>query len=98
MLTAATLAVLFAPRVTLPSLAFLRYTINAEDPAGPFTVTVEKGHVVGATIAGRQLQSRQVRQNGASLELVDGTNVLSLRMTSEGGIRWNARKPITPPM
>ena len=98
LVTAATLAVLFAPRVTLPSLAFLRYTINAEDPAGPFTVTVEKGHVVGATIAGRQLQSRQVRQNGASLELVDGTNVLSLRMTSEGGIRWNARKPITPPM
>ena len=98
LVTAAALAVLFAPRVTLPSLAFLRYTINAEDPAGPFTLTVEKGRVVGASIAGRQLQPRQVRQNGPSLELVDRASVLSLRMTPEGGIRWNARKPIAPPM
>ena len=88
----ALVAILFAPRVSLPGTTFMRYTINAEDPAGPFTVTVERGRVVAATIGGRQLEPRRVRQKGASLELVDdNARVLSLQMTPGGGIKWNAR-------
>ena len=98
LVTAATVTILFAPRITLPSLAFLRYTISAEDPAGRFTVTVEKGRAVGATIAGQSLESRQLRQKGEILELTDRTSVLSLRMTPEGGIKWTARKPVASPM
>jgi hypothetical protein len=95
-LVAALLAIFFAPRVTLPSVAFFRYTITAEDPAGPFTVTLEKGRVVDATIGGRQLARRQVRQDGERLELVDHAAVLSLRLTPEGGISWNPRKQTAP--
>jgi len=94
----AMVAVAFAPRVTLPVIAFLRYTINAEDPAGHFTVTLEKGQVVGATVAGRALDQQEVRQNGASVQLLDRSGVLSLRMTPAGGIRWDARKPTVPGM
>ena len=93
---AAVVAVIFAPRVKLPVIAFLRYTINAEDPVGNFSVTLEKGRVVGATIAGRALDQQEVRQNGASVQLLDRSRVLSLRMTPAGGIRWDARKPTAP--
>jgi Zn-dependent protease with chaperone function len=88
-------AIIVAPRVILPAIAFQRYTIDAEDLAGRFTVTVEKGRVVGATIAGRSLDRRHVIQDGSLLALVDNdARVLSLRMTAEGGIRWEPRTPI----
>jgi hypothetical protein len=74
-----------------------RYTITGDDPGGRFTLIVEKGRVVGATIAGRALAPRQVIQRGAALELVDeNARVLSLRMTPEGGIRWSPRQPVNP--
>jgi len=95
---AAMVAVFYAPRVTLPVIGFLRYTIDAQDPAGHFTVTLEKGRVVGATIAGRALEQQEVRQNGASIQLLDRSGVLSLRMTPAGGIRWDARKSTVPGM
>jgi hypothetical protein len=55
-------------------------------------VTLDKGRIVGATMGGRQLDRRELRQNGSHLELVDRGSVLSLSMTPGGGIRWNARK------
>jgi beta-lactamase regulating signal transducer with metallopeptidase domain len=97
LLVACIAAILFAPRVSLPAIAFQRYTIDAGDRAGPFTVTIEKGRAVGATIAGQKLDSRQVRQNGAVLELIDNdARVLSLQLTAAGGIRWIPRRPIEP--
>ena len=74
----------------------MRYTINAVDPAGPFTVTLDKGRIVGATMGGRQLDRRELRQSGSNLELVEHDSVLSLSMTREGGIKWTARKRIGP--
>ncbi|MGH7605169.1 MAG: hypothetical protein ACRENK_14395 [Gemmatimonadaceae bacterium] len=59
-------------------------------------MTLERGRVVGATIGLHQLDARQVRQDGASLQLVDRATVLSLRMTPDGGIEWKARKPVVP--
>jgi len=93
---AGVLAILLAPRVTLPNIAFMRYTINAVDPAGPFTVTLDKGRIVGATMGGRRLDRRELRQSGSNLELVEHDSVLSLSMTREGGIKWTARKRIGP--
>ena len=85
--------VLLAPRVTLPDIAFLRYTINAQDPAGHFTLTVERGRVVGATIGGRLLPPAQVVQDGGAVKIIDPiTGVFSLRLTASGGIHWDPRK------
>lgn len=92
-IVAAALAIVVAPRLSVPAIAFMRYTINAEDPVGRFTVTVEKGSVVGATIGGRALAPAQIRQRGRVLELIDNAGVLSLRMMPDGGISWNGRKP-----
>ena len=91
---AASAAVLFAPRVRLPVIAFMRYTINGEDPAGPFTVILQNGRVVSATVAGRTLLPQQVRQSGSTVRLLDRSGVLSLQMTPGGGIKWDPRKPI----
>src|SRR5256714_9215439 len=41
-----------APKISLPEIAFQPYTINAEDPAGRFTLTVDKGRVIGGTVGG----------------------------------------------
>lgn len=92
-LLACAITLMFAPRVSLPTTAFLRYTVNAEDPAGRFTVTVERGRVISATIAGRELERRQLKQDGALVQLVDRSSVLKLRMTPQGGIKWTARTP-----
>jgi beta-lactamase regulating signal transducer with metallopeptidase domain len=94
---AAVAATVLAPSVRVPALTFMRYTINGEDPAGRFTITVEKGRVIGATLADRRLSPREVRQRGADLVLADGKAVpLSVRLTPQGGIRWNARAATTP--
>lgn len=86
-------AAMLAPSVTLPAIAFLRYTINAQDPAGRFTLTVERGRVVGATISGRTISPRQVRQDGPAVKIADpATGVFSLTLTPAGGIRWDARR------
>ena len=85
--------VVLAPTMTLPEIAFQRYTINAEDPAGRFTVTVEKGRVVGATISGRGLEPHQLIQQGRSLRIIDRqAGPFSVQLTPQGGIRWDARK------
>ncbi|MFN2571411.1 MAG: M56 family metallopeptidase, partial [Gemmatimonadales bacterium] len=96
---AGVLAVGLAPSVEIPALAFTRYTINAEDPAGRFSVTLEKGRVIGATLAGRHLSPREVRQRGVQLELADGNSApLSVRLTPQGGLRWSARPAANPTM
>ena len=81
-----------APRVSVPSTAFMRYTINAADDAGRFTLTVDKGKVVGATISGRALQTDQVIQRGRSVRIAAPSGIFSLQLTPSGGIRWASRK------
>jgi len=93
MLLVAAAALWLAPMVTLPGTAFLRYTVNAQDPVGRFSITMEKGRVVAATLGGRPLRSSEVRQNGATVRLLGGSQPLSLRVTPQGGIKWQARRP-----
>jgi Zn-dependent protease with chaperone function len=81
-----------APRLSLPEIAFQRYTINAEDPVGRFSLTVDKGRVIGGTVGGRALHPEQVIQQGSSLRIVDPAGDFSLHLTPNGGISWNARK------
>lgn len=83
---------LVAPRLSLPEIAFQRYTINAKDPVGGFTLTVEKGRVIGGAVGGRALQPQQVIQQGQSIRIVDPAGDFSLHFTPNGGITWNARK------
>lgn len=95
--TAGAVAVGLAPSMSVPALAFMRYTISAEDPAGRFTITLEKGKAIGATLAGRPLSPRAVRQRGAELELADGHSpALSVRLTPQGGLSWSPRAAATP--
>lgn len=84
---------LAAPKLLVPEIAFLRYTINAHDAVGRFSLTVDKGHVVGGTVSGRVLQPQQVIQHGRSLRIVDpSAGEFSLQLTPGGGISWKARK------
>jgi len=86
-------AMMLAPRVIVPAIAFMRYTINAQDPAGQFTLTVQKGKVIGATISGRALAARQVTQSGRAVKIVDpATGTFSLQLMPAGGVSWRARK------
>ena len=91
---ALTLLTAFAPRVE-PTLAPLGpYTVQAHDPAGPFTLTIHRGRVVSATIAGNPVPASGVRQRGLELELAQqGTSPFSLKLTPQGGIVWKARIP-----
>jgi hypothetical protein len=86
-------AFLAAPRLSLPEIAFLRYTINAQDPVGRFTLTVDKGRVIGGTVGAHVLQPQEVIQRGTSLRIVDpAAGEFSLHLTPSGGISWSARK------
>ena len=89
----------FAPRVPAPSPPEVSYTIHAQDPAGEFTLTLDRGRVIAATISGKRLPASRVRQHGRTLELIDDrAGRLALRLTASGGIRWNARPGTQPPL
>src|SRR2546423_112334 len=81
-----------APKLSLPEIAFQRYTINAEDPAGRFTPTVDKGRVIGGPSGGRALDRRQFIQHRRPLRRVDPAGDFSLHLTPTRGLSWKARK------
>jgi Zn-dependent protease with chaperone function len=92
-LAAGTIGVVLTPRLTLPAIAFQRYTIDAVDPAGRFTLTLDRGCVVDVTIAGHRLAPAQVEQRGMAVRISDtATATFSLRLTRDGGISWSPRK------
>jgi beta-lactamase regulating signal transducer with metallopeptidase domain len=69
------------------------YTVNAIDPAGEFTLSVENGRAVGATIAGSALPRQRIRQRGARVTLQADRpgETFSVRLVPSGGIEWPAR-------
>ena len=86
----------FAPRVHAPSPPQISYTIHAQDPAGEFTLTMDRGRVVAATISGKRVPESRLRQKGRRLELIDErARRLSVKLTASGGIRWSARPTTT---
>lgn len=69
------------------------YTAHAIDPAGEFTLSVENGRAVGATIAGIPLSSERLRQRGARVTLQADRpgETFSVRLLPSGGFEWPAR-------
>jgi Zn-dependent protease with chaperone function len=86
----------FAPRLHQAEAPAGPYVIRGRDPAGIFTLTVERGRVIGATLDGRPVPANRVRQRGSRLELGEGAAAFSLRLTPGGGITWQARAVPTP--
>lgn len=67
--------------------------VAARDPAGTFTLRVRQGRVVQASVDHRQLPREDIVQFGHRVTLVDAARapILSLRVTPQGRVQWNAR-------
>jgi xanthosine utilization system XapX-like protein len=72
--------------------------ITASDPAGPFTVELMGGRLVGATIGGQVVPASRIVQQGSSVSLfnADGRPELTLRVEAPGAIHWTPRPPRSP--
>ena len=82
----------FAPRLEHARAPAGPYVIRGRDPAGVFTLTIERGRLIGATLDGRPVPQGRLRQRGSRLELLgEDAAAFSLRLTPRGGITWQAR-------
>jgi len=89
----------FAPRLEHAEAPAGPYIIRGRDPAGVFTLTIERGRVIGATLDGRPVPPSRLRQRGSRLELFgEDASAFSLRLTPRGGITWQARPRRNPPL
>jgi len=84
---------LFGPRVGINQAPGGRYTITAFDDAGPFTVTLERGRVLAATMDGQPIPAPAITQVGPQVRIVDpaGRIPLELTLTARGGLAWKSR-------
>ncbi len=68
------------------------YTISAFDAAGPFTVTVEQGKVIGVSVDGVRLPFDHVQQTGGRVHVRDPRGAaLELKLNTSGGMSWQSR-------
>lgn len=68
--------------------------ISGSDPAGPFTLTLSDGQIVGATMNGIALPATRLTHTADSIRVLntDGTVSLALAFdVSKGSIAWAAR-------
>ena len=72
--------------------------IQATDPAGPFTVELVGGKLVGATIDGATVPPERIVQRGQEVTLLDpaGRSQLTLEVRAPGTIHWSPRLPRSP--
>lgn len=72
--------------------------IQANDPAGPFTVELVGGRLVSATIDGAAVPAERIVQRGRRVELVNpaGRPELTLEVRAPGTIHWSPRLPRSP--
>jgi Zn-dependent protease with chaperone function len=88
-----------APRVESAGGPRGPYTIHAKDPAGAFTLTIDRGRVIDATLDGRPVPRARLRQRGSRLDLIgEDASAFSLRLTARGGITWQPRARRSPPL
>lgn len=68
-------------------------TIAASDPAGPFTLRLQRGVVQAATVDGAPIPRSRIRQTGDSLRVLDrgGAVLLAVAIDPRGAIRWAPR-------
>ena len=89
----------FAPRLEHAEAPAGPYVIRGRDPAGVFTLTIERGRLIGATLDGRPVPPSRLRQRGSRLELFgEDASAFSLRLTPRGGITWQARPRRSAPL
>jgi hypothetical protein len=71
-----------------------RYTINATDPAGRFTLEFENERIVGATVNEVPIDPMRLVQSGSTLVIrgADGGRDFHVAIRP-GGISWEARAP-----
>jgi beta-lactamase regulating signal transducer with metallopeptidase domain len=76
----------------LPSPAPVRMIVRAEDDAGAFTLAVERGRVVAATLAGTPVAPERLVQRRDSVILLSerGDPRLAIQLLPDG-IRWSGR-------
>lgn len=91
---------LFGPRVGIGQAPGGRYTIAAFDDAGPFTVTLERGRVLAATMDGQPIPAPAITQAGSNVRIFDpaGRMPLELTLTAQGGLAWKSRPRSNPPV
>ncbi len=76
----------------LPSPAPARMVVSASDPAGEFTLAVERGRVVSASIAGVPVaRERLVQRRDSVLLLSEGGEPRLAVQLLPDGIRWSPR-------
>jgi beta-lactamase regulating signal transducer with metallopeptidase domain len=71
-----------------------RLVVHATDPAGEFTLDIENGRVVAATVDRVPLPADRIVQVGDSVGFLapTGERILAVALTGDG-IRWDARSP-----
>jgi len=94
----AALAASAAESASLAEAGRMHATIQAHDPAGPFTVELVGRKLVAATIAGESVPADRIVQAGNTVRLLDpgGRPELTLEVRLRGGIHWTPRPPRSP--
>ncbi len=90
-LAVATVAALArAPRAPA---APIRYTVDAVDPGGAFTLEFEGTRVLGATMDGEPVRLERLRQDSLRLVIAGGDagRDFEIAIKPEGGIQWQPR-------
>ena len=96
LLVACALPVAVAPAVPVAvgRLHNSLWNVQAQDEAGPFTVTVLRDRVLAATIAGERVPLERMRQIDGQLQFLhsDGSTDFTIDVTP-AGIQWSPRPP-----
>jgi hypothetical protein len=73
-----------------------RYIISAYDNGGPFTVTIERGRVLGMSINGAVVPATAINQKGNRVVVSSPEgSPLELTLTDGGGMQWTSRPRAT---
>ena len=88
------IATTFVLRDVPSGLQSNRIDFSAEDPAGPFTLTVVDDKPVAATVDNVPLRASQILTRGDSVILLSGDGTVAVAMAFDAvrdSISWNAR-------
>jgi beta-lactamase regulating signal transducer with metallopeptidase domain len=94
-LAVALLLLLYAPGfdATAAAAPLIPYTISARDDAGSFTLTMNRGRAIAATVNGARVDKARLRQSGSAVRIFDvhETTMVSLQLNERGGFSWAPR-------
>jgi beta-lactamase regulating signal transducer with metallopeptidase domain len=85
-----------APRVVPGVAPTIPYVVTANDPAGPFTLTLHHGRVLAATVNGAKVPAEKLRQSGDRIDLLVDRSPFTIELKPGGGIAWLPRRAPRP--